>query len=698
MKIAKVINNNVISVLQEDGTELVMMGRGLAFQKKTGEEVDQEKVQKVFALKNKQTTDNFKMLLREVPNDALAKKILQLVGGEDNVISLVHCATRLRFVLKDEAKADKKALEQTEGIIAVKENGGQFQVVVGNTVPEVYQAIGKNSNLLDDAKKADSSTEKKDGNIFGRAVDVVSGIFAPLLGVMAGAGILKGLLLIVSNAGWLDTTETTYIILAAAADSLFYFLPLLLAVTTARKFEGNIFTALTIAGALLYPSIITLRTDGVETTFFSIPVTLMSYSSTVIPIILAVFLMSKLEKLCNRFIHQSVKNFVTPLIALVVMVPLTLIVFGPIGVNVGTAIADGLVAAFEFNPMLAGAILGASWQVLVIFGVHWGLVPVFINNIAVYGRDGVKPAAAASVFAQTGAAFGVMLKTKNKRLKALSASATVTALFGITEPAVYGVTLPLKRPFIAGIIGGAAGGAIIGQAGTQAFASGAPGLLTLPIFFGPGGQGFTGLLLGIAVSFIVSATLTYILGFEDPVDATEPETAPDKTKEASDEEIVSPLDGTVVTLSAVSDPTFASEAMGKGIAIEPSKGSVVSPVNGTVVVAFKTKHAIGLVSDSGAEILIHVGIDTVQLDGEHFTSHIKQGDRVKVGDLLVEFDIEKIKAAGYQVTTPVIITNSSNYIGVDPIGNGTVRQQERLLSLNKEETEEVTEVGNVSLA
>lgn len=593
--------------------------------------------------------------------EKLAKEILELVGGEKNVISVVHCATRLRFVLKDKSKANKEKLENTEGVITVKESGGQFQVVIGNTVPEVYNALGKISNLLSDSKRTDGSKEGKKGNIFGRIVDVISSIFAPLLGVMAGAGILKGLLLITSNLGWLNNTDTTYTILYAAADSLFYFLPLLLAVTTARKFEGNVFTALTIAGALLYPSIVNLKAEGVATTFFGIPVTMMSYSSTVIPIILSVIVMSKLEKVCNRYIHESVKNFVTPLISLVVMVPLTLIVFGPIGVNIGNAIAAGLVAAFGFNPMLAGALLGASWQLLVIFGVHWGLIPVFINNIAVYGRDGVKPAATASVFAQAGAAFGVFLKTKNKKLKALAGSTTITALFGITEPAVYGVTLRLKRPFIAGIIGGTVGGAIIGQAGTQAFASGAPGLLKLPIFYGPGGQGFMGLIIGIVVAFVVSATLTYILGFEDPVELDEPIKAPKETKEKSDEKVFSPLDGKVIALSKVPDSAFSSEAMGKGIAIEPKSGRVVSPVNGTVSVAFKTKHAIGLVSDHGAEILIHVGIDTVQLEGKYFTFHVKQGDQVKVGDLLVEFDIDKIKEAGYEVVTPIIVTNSANY-------------------------------------
>ncbi|WFA87326.1 beta-glucoside-specific PTS transporter subunit IIABC [Paenibacillus amylolyticus] len=624
--------------------------------------------------------------------EKLAKEIVELVGGEKNVESLVHCATRLRFVLKDDAKADKAKLEKTEGIIAVKENGGQFQVVVGNKVPEVYSAIGQISNILDDS--TDKEKPRKAAKGLGGIIDIISSIFAPLLGVMAGAGILKGLLLIASNIGWLETTETTYTILYAAADSLFYFLPLLLAVTTARKFQGNMFVAMTIAGALIYPSIVALKSEGTPTDFFGIPVILMNYSSTVIPIILAVIVMSKLEKFFNKTLHDSVKNFVTPLFLLVIMVPLTLLVFGPFGVYVGNGIAAGLVAAFGFSPLLAGAVMGASWQLLVIFGIHWGLIPVFINNVAVYGQDGVKPAATASIFAQTGAAFGVMLKTKNKKLKTLAGSSTLTALFGITEPAIYGVTLPLKRPFIAGVIGGAVGGAIIGQAGTLAFASGAPGLLTLPIFYGPGGQGFPGLILGIVVSFVVSAVLTYIMGFKDPV---EEETKSESTTSAqqsvratnaSDENVFSPIEGTIVELSEVPDPAFASGAMGKGIAIEPTVGRVVAPFDGTVTVAFKKKHALAVVSDTGAEILVHVGVDTVKLDGQHFVSHIKEGDRVQAGDLLLEFDIAQIKAAGYHTVTPIIVTNSANYEEVIPQATGQVSSQELLLKLSSGNVQE----------
>ncbi|WP_410501337.1 beta-glucoside-specific PTS transporter subunit IIABC [Exiguobacterium acetylicum] len=586
--------------------------------------------------------------------DQLAKEIIESVGGEQNVNSLVHCATRLRFVLKDKAKADKLKLEKLEGVIAVKESGGQFQVVVGNTVPEVYQAIGKLTKLMEESTETSKTNEK--GNIFGRAIDIISSIFTPLLGVMAGAGILKGLLAIATNAGWLIPTETTYIILNATADSLFYFLPILLAVTSARKFGANQFVAMTVAGALIYPTIIQLKTDAVVTTFFGIPVTMMSYTSTVIPIILAVWVMSYVEKFFNRHVHESVKNFVTPLIALITIVPLTLIVFGPIGVTSGDLIAAFILKVLAFNPILAGAFIAGVWQVLVIFGIHWGVVPIFINNIATKGYDYIKPATAPAIFAQAGASFGVMLRSKNKKLKTLAGSTGITALFGITEPAVYGVTLRLKRPFIAAVISAAVGGGIVGHFGSVAVASGPPGLLTLPVFIGDSMTAFYGLLIGVGVSFFLSMVLTYILGFEDdPIEKEVEKTA----RPSADMTIPSPVSGQIVSLEKVPDSVFASGAMGKGFAVVPTEGKVIAPVSGQVTAIFASKHAIGIRSENGMEILIHIGIDTVRLDGTYFELHVTQDQKIEPGDVLITFDIESIQAEGYDIITPVIFTNLS---------------------------------------
>ncbi|WP_307892922.1 beta-glucoside-specific PTS transporter subunit IIABC [Bacillus swezeyi] len=603
---------------------------------------------------------------------SLAKEILRHIGGEKNVVSLVHCATRLRFKLKDRSKADKKALEETDGVLTVVESGGQFQVVIGNHVPEVYKEIGRISNILEDSAADQSQKEK--GNIAGRLVDVVSSIFTPLLGVMAGAGILKGLLLICTNAGWLTAEETTYTILYAAADSLFYFLPLLLAVTAAKKFGANLFVALTMAGALIYPSILELKNSGADTEFFGIPVVLMNYTSTVIPIILAVFVMSWLEKYCMRIIHDSVKNFITPVICLVVMVPLTLIVFGPLGVYTGNGIAAAILSVFDVSPILAGAIIAALWQILVIFGIHWGIVPVILNNIAVHGKDYIKPATAAAVFAQTGAAFGVMLKTKNKKLKTLAGSAAITGIFGITEPAVYGVTLRLKKPFVCGVISAAAGGAIIGYSHSVAIASGAPGLLTIPIFYGPG---FLGFIIGISVSFVLSIVLTYIVGFDDPIDEKQQQ----HTGKGSGEKIYSPLQGDVLPLTEVSDKVFSSGALGEGIAVLPAKGIVAAPADGVVTTAFPTGHAYGITTESQAEILIHIGVDTIKLEGKHFDSKVVQGQKVKRGDILAEFDLEALIREGFDVKTPVVVTNSNQYSDVVQTDQKRVKTEDLIMIL-----------------
>ncbi|MFP3840610.1 beta-glucoside-specific PTS transporter subunit IIABC [Bacillus safensis] len=593
----------------------------------------------------------------------LAEDIIKHIGTEKNVHSLVHCATRLRFTLNDRSKADKAAIEKLNGVVTVMESGGQFQVVIGNTVPEVYREIGEFTNLLEDSSASSAKSGEESTSLFGKFVDIVSGIFTPLLGVMAGAGILKGLLGICINAKWLSPEDTSYQILFAASDSLFYFLPLLLAFTSARKFKANPFVAVTIAGALIYPTIQELSKGGGDVTFFGIPVVLMSYTSTVIPIILAVFVMGYIERFFNKVIHESVKNFITPLILLVTVVPLTLIVFGPFGVYAGNGIAAVLLKVFSFSPTLAGALIAMAWQILVIFGIHWGLVPVILNNIAVHGKDHIKPATAPAVFSQAGASIGVMLKTKNKKLKSLAGSTAVSAVFGITEPAVYGVTLRLKKPFIAAVISAGVGGAIIGYSQSIAIASGLPSLLTLPIFYG---QGFTGFIIGISVSFVLSIILTYLIGFKDPVDEDEtPAVAPAPAIEnehgVKTAHVKSPLKGEVIKLEEVQDKAFSSGALGKGAAIIPSEGKLFAPVSGVVTTVFPTGHAYGLTSESGAEVLIHIGLDTVQLGGKHFTPKVTQGQTVTEGELLAEFDIEAIEASGLSVTTPVIITNSGEF-------------------------------------
>ncbi|MBL0790985.1 PTS glucose transporter subunit IIA [Klebsiella michiganensis] len=601
--------------------------------------------------------------------EVLAGNILKLVGGEGNVATLVHCATRLRFKIIDNSKVNQSELEALDGVITVVKGSGQLQVVIGNRVPDVFRAIGAISGLLDDNKSKTAAPEQKNSaSLLGRLIDLVSGIFTPLLGAMAAAGVLKGALAIILAAGWMTSAETTYIILHAASDSLFYFLPMLLAITSARKFETNIFVAVSIAGALIYPSIQQLFTAGNPVTFFGLPVMMMKYTGTVIPIIFSVWLMSIFERFLNRHIHESVRNILTPFFLLTLMVPLTLMTIGPVGVSVSEAVALLFVTIYSVNPIIASALMAAAWQVLVIFGVHWGFVTVFINDISVMGHSYLKAASSPSVFAQSGALLAVMLRTKDKKLKALAGSSFIASLFGITEPGVYGVTLKLKKPFICAVIAAGFGGAIVGYAKSSAISMGMPGLLTLPIFYG---EGFIGFIIGCIVAFASSLVLTLLVGFDDPALQSAPQPAPGEKRtviakataaanvtQVVDEQIGAPISGKVIPLTAVDDKVFSSGTVGQGFAIVPDEGRVYSPVDGHIASTFDSGHAIGISSNRGAEILIHVGINTVQLEGQYFQMQVKEGDVVQKGQLLLTFDLDEIKKAGYDTVTPVIVTNS----------------------------------------
>ncbi|KHL97161.1 PTS beta-glucoside transporter subunit IIABC [Paenibacillus sp. IHB B 3415] len=612
-------------------------------------------------------------------NEQMAKDILASVGGEENVASLMHCATRLRFKLKNKELANKNQTQNILGVITVVESGGQYQVVIGNTVGDVYKDIVKNSKL---GEGSDSASPAPDGNWFNKAVDIISGIFTPFLGALAASGILKGLLLMFIALGWMTKTDGNYSILYAAADSIFYFLPIAIAVTSARKFGANTFVSLAVGGALIYPNLITMYNDKVDVSFFGIPVILMSYTSSVIPVIIAVWLMSYLEKFLNRFIHTSVRNFLTPLICLVVIVPLTLIAVGPVGINLSLALADGYKYLYELSPILSGIIVGTGWQILIIFGLHWAFVPIMYNNITVTGSDTLKPLFAPSNFAQAGAALGVFLKTKNMRVKSIAGPAAVTGLFGITEPIIYGITLRYRKPFLWAAIGGAIGGAISGIAGSAAIAPGIPGLASLPLFFGPG---FAGFIIAITVAYIFSAITTYLFGYNDSMEK-EMITVPEETKASppdvsTGETIASPMTGQIRALSEVADEAFSSEAMGKGVAIVPAEGKLFSPVNGVVANALRSGHAIGIVSDNGTELLMHIGMDTVKLKGKHFKLHIAEGDRVVKGQLLVEFELSQIRELGYDLTTPIIVTNTPLYSEIKVQPNKEIQTGATLLTV-----------------
>ncbi|MFZ8756023.1 beta-glucoside-specific PTS transporter subunit IIABC [Microbacterium sp. HMH0099] len=599
-----------------------------------------------------------------------AAAVLTGVGGESNITSMVHCATRLRFVLKDEGKADAAALRATPGVITTAQAGGQYQVVIGNDVPDVYAAIQAQTSLGGGGVDGGDSGPK--GNLFNRFIKMISSIFTPILWALAGTGLLKAFVAAAVTFGWLDATTTTYTILNALSDALINFLPMALAITAARYFKASEFTSFAIAGALVYPSIVALNGQP-DITFFGIPVTMVSYVSSVIPIIVIVWLQSYAERFLLKVLPGAVKRFLTPMIVVAIAVPLVFLAIGPLSSLIGGGLAEGIGWVFQTVPWLGGAIMGGLWQVFVIFGLHWGLVPLFQLELQTTGQMLLIGPIFAAVLAQAAAVAGVLVRTRNKNLRSLAAPATLSGLLaGITEPAIYGINLPLKRPFAFGIAGGALGGALIAMGGVFSVAFVVPSGLALPALLGNGNMVM--LAIGLAVALLVPFLLTVLVGFKDPVDTA----APAAPVAATDTVVLNPIDGTVVPLSEVPDAAFADGSLGQGVAIRPTSGAVYAPFDATVVAAFPTGHAIGLRGVDGVELLIHVGLDTVRLGGQHFTLKVQSGAEVKAGDLLLEFDGDAIEKAGYDLVTPVIVTNGDLYPGIAEAASGPLSHGEAL--------------------
>nr|EKZ9719543.1 PTS beta-glucoside transporter subunit IIABC [Klebsiella aerogenes] len=613
---------------------------------------------------------------------ALAQDILHRVGGKENIVSLVHCATRLRFKLKDNAKADAEGLKANPGVIMVVESGGQFQVVIGNHVHDVWLAVRQQAGLSDDSEPVPQEKAAK-SSVLSQLIDIISGIFTPFIGVMAATGLLKGLLALALTCGWLTPQQGTYKIWFAASDALFFFFPLFLGYTAGKKFGGNPFISMVIGGALTHPLMMQAfeasQTGAPVEHFLGIPVTYINYSSSVIPIILASWVCCWLERKSNAVLPSAMKNFFTPAICLAVVVPLTFLVIGPLATWLSHMIANGYQVIYVFAPWLAGAVLGALWQVCVIFGLHWGLIPLMINNMTVLGHDSMLPIILPAVIAQVGAVLGILLATRDSRQRMLAGSAFSAGLFGITEPAIYGLTLPLRRPFIFGCIAGAIGGAITAFSNSYAYSFGVPNIFFPAQMIPPGGIDFSvwGGLIGTGVAFILACVLTFFAGLPRSQAEQAVVIAP-----AAENDILAPMSGSVLALDQVPDSTFASGLLGKGVAIIPAVGKVIAPFSGEVASLFQTKHAIGLLSDSGIELLIHVGIDTVKLDGVPFTAHVKEGDKVQAGDLLLEFDRQAILDAGYDLATPIIISNSDDYRSVEIVSASVVDAGQPLLSVS----------------
>ncbi|GGO02385.1 beta-glucoside-specific PTS transporter subunit IIABC [Saccharibacillus kuerlensis] len=613
----------------------------------------------------------------------LSRDILKEVGGKDNVISLIHCATRLRFTLKDEAKADKDALNNMPGVLTAQSAGNEFQVVIGSHVSEVYETLLTEGGVQGGGGNADAkqAKEKLSSRIFG----VISGSFAPLLGALAGSGMLKALLIILSMTGLLDDHASTYLILQAAANAVFYFLPIFLGITLATKLGANAYVGGIIGAALLEPNLTGLAAFEAPVTFLGIPVIIANYSSTVFPVFIAVCFYALLNKFLKKVIHQSVQLFLVPMLCLLIIVPLTVLVFGPFGVYAGNGIAELITFLADKSGWLAGLVLGGSWMFLTLLGIHNGIIPIIIQNLS-QGGDALSAMFGPAVFAETGLAVGILLRARDKTTRSLASSTAIPGLLaGVTEPIIYGFILRYKRTIPYVVIAGALGGAINGAMGSKSMAFAFPSIFAIPTF-----SPMLGYAIGSGIAFLLAAGLVYFLGYEDKRrtdadNAREENAAPIPTPAASPltkrEMVFSPLSGTIQPLSSVSDGAFASGAMGQGIAIVPNKGEVVSPVDGIVTNVFPSKHAIGITSDGGAEILIHVGINTVKLKGEYFTALIEQGARVSAGDILLRFDLGRIQEAGFEVITPVIVTNGDRYLEILETQDKKAVSGEKLLTL-----------------
>ena len=612
---------------------------------------------------------------------AIAKEILKDVGGKDNIVDVTHCYTRLRFVLKDTKQANKEALLQTEGVISVVESGGQYQVVLGNKVAHVYNAL---EPLLAQQLTTKTSTEEKN-SLGNRILNTVAAIFTPVVPAIAASGMLKGILaiavMVANNFYQVDLKPlNTYIILSAASDALFYFMPVILGYSAAKVFKTNEYIAMVIGATLCYPTIVSLMTEESAVTLFGLHVTKANYVSTVIPIILAIFMLAYVQRFLEKVIPEVLKIIMVPTLSLLLMIPATLLLFGPIGIYLGDGVNWLYYYIMNLSPILLGGFIGGIWCVLVIFGAHRGLVPIGINDVARTGRQNLLAFAGAANFSQAGAAFGVFVRTKNKDLKAVAASATVTAVFGITEPALYGANLRLKKPMIYAVASGAAGGALMGWGGSYGTAFANQGLLTIPVYAEAGTKAFICYLLGCGIAFFGAFLLTIFLGFNDlPLDDSrqEPVLKTETTTVKEKQRIQAPVQGQLVSLDQINDEVFASQQMGKTLAIYPTEEQIVSPGNGQVTALYPTHHAIGLKLDNGAEILLHIEINTVELKGRGFETFVKVGERVRLGQKLLSFDKQIIQAAGYDPTVLVIVTNTAEMSVIE-----TTKQTEITLQTN----------------
>lgn len=610
----------------------------------------------------------------------LAEKILELSGGNSNITGVTHCMTRLRLSVKDNGVVKTDALEKLPNVLGVNTVGSnQLQIILGGKVKSVHEAFVP---LVDtQSGNGNASEPQQKANLFNRFLETISGIFSPVLPVIIGAGLVKGILFTLMFAKVVQPDSQLFSFLNIFSDAGFYFLPIFLAYSAGIKFKCNPYLAAMLAAIMLHPDLVSMMSDSSSLHFLGIPIVSMSYGSSVIPIIFGVLFMSYVERYVTKFLPAILRTVFVPLLTILITAPIVLATIGPAGKILGDAIGNGIIWLY-LSPLrvIAGALVGGLMPFLVMTGMHNGLGPIGLQTISKYGVDYILALQVASNSAQAGSAWAVFFRTKNKEFKQLVQAAAFSATLGITEPALFGVHLKLKKTLGPVVAGGAIGGAIAAYFKVTSLGMATGPIIGIPLFIG---DTFIWYIVSFMTAFIIAFILTNIIGFEDvPVEEV---AAPIQTSEmidvALDQEVFSPLAGEVVSLEEVKDNVFSQRMMGDGVAIKPSNGKVVAPFDGVIEAAFETKHAIGLKSYDGCELLIHVGLDTVELEGAGYTMHVKKGDSVSKGDLLIEFDQTEIQAAGYDTITPIIVTNTAMYESIEKTNSKQENTGDKLMKL-----------------
>lgn len=638
--------------------------------------------------------------------DTLASQIIEAVGGKDNVREVFHCVTRLRFYLNDLSKADEERLKKTNGVLGVVNTTEQLQIIIGNEVDTVCNAVQAQLGPIDAKAKLDADVAKNKEEMkkfrIGGIFETISAIILPVIPAMAGTGILKGVVTIMTSYLGFASDDVLIQVLTMAADSVFYFMPFFLAWSSAKRFKTDVAMAMVVAGILLYPTMTAGQAAGSDPMYLfgMLPIPFAKYTASSIPIILSVWVMSYVYGFIDKYMPKMLRLVFTPLVAVLIMAPIALVVTGPIANYLAQAIASLFTWLFTVSPLIAGAVIGATRSLLVFTGMHLSLGAVCLNNISVLGYDYILPVNTMGTMAIVGCCLGVWICAKKSENKEIGMSTFVSSFLGITEPGIYGVLMTFRTALIADIIAGGIAGAFVATIGCHAYAYVNSCILSLPVFVD---ENFVFMCIGMALATALGCGLTIFFGLDEgdgikarlfskkaepaPVVEAAGAAAPSVAVAGatnSVDVVASPLTGSVSPLSETADTVFASGTLGKGVVIEPTEGVLRSPFDGTVTAVYPSKHAIGVTSDSGVECLIHIGIDTVNLGGKHFEMAVEQGQHVQAGDTLLTFDIDAIKAAGYSVVSPVIISNTASYLDVFPVNErGAVKAGDELIKTLK---------------